>query len=98
MSEELSKEEQILRSVKGIVTRVIKETATPPGMAHPLSEGTINEMRECLLMISLREKELAEAAGRPMDMRPRYIDEPRKNDEVVVPLHKSGLVSNKEDK
>ncbi|OOZ39666.1 hypothetical protein BOW53_10655 [Solemya pervernicosa gill symbiont] len=97
MSEqELSKEEQILKSVKGIVTRVIKETATPPGMAHPLSEQTINDMREALLLISLREQELAKAAGRSMDMRPRYTDEPQQGSgEVVVPLHKTGQVTDK---
>ncbi len=93
MSEqELTKEEQILRSVKGIVTQVIKETATPPGMSHPLSEETIKAMRECLLLISIREQELAREHGRSMDMRPRYRDEPVKpNEAVVVPLHKSGL-------
>ena len=93
MSEpELTKEERILRSVKGIITQVIKETATPPGMAHPLSEDTIRDMRECLLLISNREQELADEHGRDTSMRPRFRDEPRQADEaVVVPLHKSGL-------
>jgi len=98
MSEhKLSQEELILKSVKGIVTRVIKETATAPGMAHPLSEQTIKDMREALLMITIREQELAKEAGRSMDARPRFTDEPQQSGgDVVIPLHKSGLTSNKD--
>ena len=42
-----------------------------------------------LKLISVREKELAEAAGRPSEKRPRYVDEPQKS--VVVKLDTSGL-------
>lgn len=88
--EELTKEARILQSVKKIVTNVIKETATAPGMKHPLSEETIADMRECLLLISNREQELAEALDKPMNMRPRFKDEPRAQQEVVVPLRPLG--------
>ncbi|MEJ2346999.1 MAG: segregation and condensation protein A [Gammaproteobacteria bacterium] len=96
MSEdERSKEEVIIRAVKQALTRVIKDTATPPGMIHPLKDDTIRELRECLLLISKREQELAAAAGRSMDMRPRFVDEPRKQDDVVIPLDASGLTRTK---
>ena len=85
-SHELSKEEQILRAVKRVLTEVIKDTATGPGMKHPLSENTINGLRGCLVLISQRQHELAEEAGRPNTMRPYFTDEPKKQDEVVVPI------------
>lgn len=83
---EYSKEEQILRAVKKVLTEVIKDTATQPGLKHPLSEPTINGLRDCLVLISNRERELAELNGRPMSMRPRYVDEPRAQGDVVIPL------------
>lgn len=85
-SHELSKEEQILRAMKRVLTEVIKDTATSPGMRHPLSENTISGLRDCLVLISQREHELAEAAGRPNTQRPYFTDEPKKQDEVVVPI------------
>ncbi len=94
-SDTLSKEEIILRAVKRTLTDVIKDTATQPGLIHPLKDATIDQLRNCLILISEREQELALAAGRPMDDRPRYVDEPRPRGEVVVPLHKTGLVKNK---
>jgi hypothetical protein len=81
----LSAEERILQAVKMTLTSVIKDTATPPGMRHPLSDATIRDLRECLSLISARERELAEAAGRAQAARPRYADEPPK--ESVVRLH-----------
>jgi len=84
--QELSKEELILRAVKMVLTGVVRDTATPPGMKHPLSDQTIADMRQCLLLISERERELAEAAGRPMSRRPRYVDEPKPAGDVVIPL------------
>src|SRR5512143_3675168 len=85
-SHELSKEEQILRAVKRVLTEVIKDTATGPGMRQPLSDNTINGLRDCLMLISQREHELAEEAGRPNTLRPFFTDEPKKQDEVVVPI------------
>jgi hypothetical protein len=72
---ELSKEENILRAVKHALTSVIKDTATPAGMIHPLKDATIQDLRVCLVLISARERELAEAAGRSSTARPRYADE-----------------------
>lgn len=87
---DLSAEETILRTVKRVLTEVIKDTATQPGLKHPLSESTINGLRDCLILITNRQHELAEAAGRSWNDRPHYKDEPRPQGDVVVPLHRIG--------
>ena len=72
------KELKVLRAVKMVITNVIKDTTTEPGMKHPLSNDTINDIRQCLGLITARENELS-----PMTQRPRFTDEPEK---VVVSL------------
>lgn len=77
MSEtELSKEERILRAVKFTLAAVVRDTATPHGMRHPLADSTIEDLRQCLALIGARERELAAEAGRDATARPRYADEP----------------------
>ena len=68
--------ERILQAMKLTLAGVIKDTATPHGMRHPLSDATIEDLRQCLALISARERELAQAAGRPVGGQPRYADEP----------------------
>ena len=85
MSDTLSTEERILQAVKMTLAAVIKDTATPHGMRHPLSDSTIEDLRQCLALISARERELAQEAGRGKEARPRFVDEPAK--ESVVRLH-----------
>ena len=85
---ELSKEERILRVMKRVLTDVAKDTYTRPGHRHPLSDDTIDGIRKCLSLISARETELNEAAGRSMDARPRFVDEPQSS--VVVQLDVPG--------
>lgn len=77
-----SKEDQILRMMKRVLTDIAKETHVPPGQEHILSKNTIMNIRDCLALITAREQELAQAAGRPMNMRPHFVDEPKKS--VVV--------------
>ena len=73
--QDLSKEQQILVAMRKTLSAVIKDITPPPGMKHPLSEATIEDIRQCLGLISAREKELAEAQGRTSE-RPYYADEP----------------------
>ncbi len=73
------KELKVLRAVKMVITNVIKDTTTEPGMKHPLSDVTINDIRQCLVLITSREHEIA-----PTGKRPRFTDEPE--DKVVVSL------------
>ena len=77
-------EEKILRMLKRVLTDIAKDTSTPPGMKHPLSENTIQSIRECLGLISAREKELAEESGRPSQSRPEFIDEPKTTQGVTL--------------
>ncbi len=81
-----NKEYRILRVMKRVLTDVVKDTTTKPGMIHPLSDRTIERIRQCLQLITERERELHEAAGIPMNMRPRFIDEPQRS--AAVPLSK----------
>lgn len=87
---ESSKEEQILRAVKMTLTGVIKDTATQPGMKHPLSDSTIADLRHCLMLISAREQELAQEAGREMGMRPKMPGDSKPQGDVVVPISSIG--------
>jgi hypothetical protein len=87
-AQDFSKEERILQVMKRVLTDVAKDTYTRPGHRHPLSDQTVQGIRDCLSLITAREAELAEAAGRPMNMRPRFIDEPQSS--VVVTLDVSG--------
>ena len=80
----LTKEERVLAMMKNVLTSIAKDTAPQPGIKHPLSEHTIQGIRECLMMITAREQELAREFGRDTNARPRFIDEPKS--EVMVPL------------
>ncbi|MDT8386188.1 MAG: segregation and condensation protein A [Thiogranum sp.] len=85
MSEsKLTKEERILRMMKRVLTDVAKDTAPGPGLRHPLTSSTIQGIRDCLIVITDREQELAREFDRDTSSRPRFIDEPRS--EVVVPI------------
>ncbi|MDO8704861.1 MAG: hypothetical protein Q7J84_07945 [Sulfuricaulis sp.] len=90
-----SKEFQILKALKLVLTDVVKDTATQPGLKHPLSDRTIEGIRQCLRLISAREREIVEDAGKTMDLRPFYADEPKKN--VVVPITQIGRNKIKDD-
>jgi hypothetical protein len=92
-----SKEARVLRAMKRTLTGVIRDTTTAPGHRHPLSDDTIEDIRQCLMLISARERELAEEAGQSPAMRPYYSDEPKKS--VAVPITKIGKAKkNKKDK
>jgi hypothetical protein len=77
-------EERVLRMMKSVLTSIARDTATEPGLKHPLSERTIDEIRNCLMVITAREQELAKEFNRDTSARPRFIDEPKA--EVVVSL------------
>ena len=80
----LSTEERILRLMKRVLTDVARDTHTAPGMKHPLSQHTIEGIRDCLALISARESELADAAGRKQSDRPHFTDEPKKAHTVSI--------------
>ena len=80
---ELNNEQKILIAMRKTLAAVIKDITPPPGMKHPLSERTIEDVRQCLALISAREKELADAQGRGGE-RPYFSDEPQAAQ--VVPI------------
>lgn len=83
-SEDLTQEQRILSMCRRVLTDIAKDTVTPPGMKHPLSEGTIQSIRDCLQLIASREAEILHEKGSPSQSRPHFTDEPQKN--VVVSL------------
>ena len=87
-AESQSKEQRILVAMRKVLARIVRDTTPSPGMRHPLSDGTIQDIRECFALISARERELAEAAGIQIKERPRYADEP--SDTKVVSIKKIG--------
>ena len=88
-ADDTSMEARILRAMKTTLTNVIKDTTTTPGLKHPLSDATIEDIRQCLKLISARERELGEATGKAGSLRPHYADEAPKGG-VVVPIGKIG--------
>ena len=82
----LTKEQQVMVAMRKTLAHVIKDTTPEPGMVHPLSEDTVNDIRACLALIAARERELMEEMGIENKARPRFTDEPKKAD--VVNFHK----------
>jgi len=68
------KERDILLVMRKVLANIIKDTTPPPGTRHPLSDGTIQDVRQCLGLIALRERELLDAAGGSVS-KPYYSDE-----------------------
>lgn len=90
--QDLSKEQQILIAMRKTLSAIIKDLTPPPGMRHPLCEETVQDVRQCMILITSREKELADAEGRGGE-RPYYADDPQAAQ--VVPI--SGLGRTKKD-
>ncbi len=80
---ELTKEQEILIAMRKTLSAIIRDVTPPPGLRHPLSDATIQDVRQCLGLIAAREKELAEMQGRGGE-RPYYADAPQTAQ--VVPI------------
>jgi hypothetical protein len=91
-NDNLTQEQQIMIMMRKILGAVIRDTTPQPGMKQPLSENTINSIKDCFALIAAREKELAEEAGIDNQMRPRYVDEPSTS--KVVSIDKIGMINN----
>ena len=72
-----SKEHQILTTIRKTLSAVARDTTPSPGRPHALHPQTIENLKQCFLLITAREKEIIEEAGGKMDERPRYADEPK---------------------
>ncbi len=84
MTDESSKEREILMVMRKVLAGIIKDT-TPEHreMKHPLSDHTIDDIRACLGLIASRERELADSAGAVME-KPYYVDERPAADVVSI--------------
>jgi hypothetical protein len=91
-NEDLSKEQRILRVLRKVLGNIVKDTTPSPGMAHPLSDNTIQDIRGLFALIAEREAELATGAGFDRNERPHFSDEPRST--KVVGFHKPPKKSN----
>lgn len=93
-----NKEARILRVMRQVLTTIVKDTATAPGMKHPLSDATIEDIRQCLGLISAREQEILREIGVDNDMKPRFTDDPAAQESVVVPIGKLKTKKKPQDK
>jgi hypothetical protein len=91
MNDESAKEREIMMVMRKLLTTIVREvTPEHKSLRHPLSEQTIQDIRACLGLITAREKELADAAGRSVEERPYFVDEPQAT--KVVPIANIGKV------
>ncbi|MFN3786074.1 MAG: segregation and condensation protein A, partial [Thiothrix sp.] len=77
MSEqELSQERRILMAMRKTLGSIIRDlTPRDPYAVYPLSDSTVEDVKQCFNLIAARERELAQLAGVTAVERPRFIDE-----------------------
>ena len=98
MNKDLQKERDIMLVMRKVLTSIVREvTPEHKGLQHPLSDQTIQDIRNCLGLITAREKELAEAAGRTAEERPHFTDEPQQSKVVSMNSIKKMGPSDKDD-
>ncbi|HCA26843.1 MAG TPA: segregation and condensation protein A [Betaproteobacteria bacterium] len=90
----LTKEQRILVVMRKVLANIVKDTTPQPGMLHPLSEKTVEDIRHCFTLISARESELAEEAGLARNERPYFTDAHPKA--KIIPLHKTDLAQKRD--
>jgi hypothetical protein len=71
----LHDEQRLMRMMRKTLTSIVRDTAPRDGNPSPLTEPTILGLKDCLVVISSRETELAQLTGRTLDERPHYSDE-----------------------
>jgi hypothetical protein len=71
----LHDEQRLMRMMRKTLTSIVRDTAPRDGNPSPLSEATVMNIKDCLMVISSRETELARLTGRTLDERPHFTDE-----------------------
>lgn len=92
----LKNEQGIMIMMRKTLSGIIRDVTPMPGMKSPLRDETVENIRQCLGVISQREQEIAKAMGREIKDRPRFTDEPAKS-HVVQFAHPKGSGNNKDD-
>ena len=72
-TEELSKEQRILRLMRKTLGNIIKDVTPHSGRSNPLSDDTIQDIKDCFGLISAREKELGDELNYDQS-KPYYVD------------------------
>ena len=80
----LQDEQRIMRMMRKTLTSIVRDTAPRDGNPSPLSEASVLNIKDCLLVISNREAELAQLSGRTLEERPHYVDETPKSQAVNI--------------
>jgi hypothetical protein len=89
MNDSSNKEREIMQVMRRVLTTIVREvTPEHKSLKHPLSDQTIQDIRQCLGLITAREKELADEAGRNVQEKPYFVDEPPKT--KVIPISQIG--------
>jgi hypothetical protein len=81
-TEELSKEQRILRLMRKTLGNIVKDVTPAAGSTNPLSDSTIQDIKDCFAMIAEREKELAEALNFNK-AKPYYVDGEQPNVKTI---------------
>lgn len=81
-TEELSKEQRILRLMRKTLGNIVKDVTPTATRENPLSESTIHDIKDCFALISERERELAGALGFSQS-KPYYTDGEKPNAKVI---------------
>jgi hypothetical protein len=79
---ELSKEQAILRAMRKTLGNVVRDVTPMGGRPNPLTDGTIQDIKDCFALISEREHELAELLDFD-EARPYYRDGSQQNAQVI---------------
>ena len=83
-TEELSKEQRILRLMRKTLGNIIKDITPNGGRPNPLSDDTVQDIKDCFSLISARERELGEELNYEKE-KPFYVDgEPPKAKVVSI--------------
>ena len=75
----------LIFTMRKVLSSVIRDITPEPGMKHPLTDQTMEDVRQCFALITAREKEINEHAGMPSLHRPQFTDD--KNKANVVQFH-----------
>lgn len=81
IDENLTQEQRVLRTMRKVLAGVIKDTTAREGMPNPLSQNTIDDIKACFALISVREAELYQGHLKSV---PVYADQPRSA--TVIPI------------
>jgi len=82
----LTNEQKIMVAMRKTLANIIKDTTPEPGMIHPLSKTTVEDIKACFALIAAREKELMDSMGVENKARPFFTDEVKSAD--VIKFHK----------